>query len=140
MSDSFNTGKVHVDGTVTAAGTFTASKMTPVILSSGDITNSTSDMGTVPANKRWIIVSCSLMLNMGSDSSNGTGSLKLNNVEILQGRLSGLNTASGVNTANALNFDYTTAPILTAGQKIQAYSSSANVHTFANVVYIEESV
>lgn len=124
---------------IAITGGVSMTKMTPIILASGEVTNTSSTIGTVPANKRWIIVAANLSVNIGSDGAAGYGSIQLNDVKLLSNKAAS-NVTVGAQVSSSYNFDYQTAPIITEGQTIKVVSDAAFIKVAGQIVYIEESV
>lgn len=137
MGSSLSTGNTSVNGTVTAVGTFTANKNTAQFASSGGVLNADTTIGTVPGGKVWRIIGVAISI-AATVAATVVGAVRLNGTAILQVNANG---AAGVpnNEALSQSFDYSACPVLTAGQTVSVYSSSASSESRGSVVYVEES-
>lgn len=131
MAVVMSSGNTSVTGNVTAVEA--VANATPL---SGALTpNATTVIGTVPANKKWTIISIFLQQDNTGAVVAGS-SIRLNGVAAVSCRTNGLNTAT-ISTA-ALNLSYGNGFLLTAGQTIDTVVA-ANVQGAYSIAYVEEA-
>lgn len=129
MSFNSSSGTVNVTGNVSAVNT----KYTPVLISASSVNNTTTTLGTVPANRRWIITYIHLALKAGTET---IASVNLNSIKAMEMDVSA--TASQ-GLSDSATFQYSEGYILTAGQTVTC-TCGTNGLAFASVMYIEEVV
>jgi hypothetical protein len=97
--------------------------------------NSTTTIGTVPANKIWRIIHVSVVDNCG----NGThyASVNLNGNVFCKVSPSGTAGAS-IWAQDTYNGNISAGPKLTAGQLVTTTASAGVIEAFYRVVYVEE--
>lgn len=121
---------------ITVAGDISITPKT-VQGATGKSINSTVEIGTVPADKIWRIVSVSLVMTRSGSAGGTDGAITLNGVSVLASYLGGLATTS-INNNQTINLNYDTAYVLTAGQIARVISSSTGCYSIGSIAYIEE--
>jgi hypothetical protein len=132
MSEQLQSGKTSVTGTVVS--TPATNNSTPL---SGFLTaNATTTIATVPANRRWTIVSCWLQ-----QANNGAAvagcQLRFNGVAAVTLSSNGLSTT--IVAAGGLNMEFNNGIVLSAGQTIDTVVP-ANFSGGYSIAYVSEVV
>lgn len=134
MSQTVQSGLTDVTGVVQTTAATTALSNIIYLQKAGA---GTSTVGTVPANKRWLIIS----IDFSAVTAGGAAAqayLELNNKKVIYCYPTSTATAPGIEHAS-LVFNLEACPILTAAQTINI-TSSASITANVCVSYIEESV
>lgn len=104
---------------------------------SGTANNATTTLGTVPANKRWRIVSARLQGLVGT--TGGSQQVLAHTRVLLWSNLGGATVQTTV-PPQSIKWDWNIQPIITAGQTVTLVCTGANNYGWAVVDYVEESV
>jgi hypothetical protein len=130
-------GSLMNSGNVTASILNNAATQHNITFSSAFQNNGTVTL-TVPAGKRWTIISAALSVystnNSGDDSV-----ITANGVNIIAVTAKALTTYQSGEANQSQRWDYTAAPQLSTGQTITIVTG-ANTHSGYVVGYLEESV
>lgn len=135
MAGTYQSGNVSATiGTVYT----TQTQKTAVCVFNTYTDNTVKTLGTVPASKVWRIVSMGVSVAVNASVSAFEGIIQLNDVDAFGVVGFGMATYGGGSMANATQFDYSAAPVLTAGQTVKLKARSATISTSAHFAYVEE--
>lgn len=134
MGVSVQSGSTAVSGTVTAVGTFTATKNTVIGLSGTKTGAGTTTLGTVGAGKVWRVIALHITASYAAASA-GVATLSLNGVECINAWTAGSYSSSACGN---INLSYSDAYVLAAGQTV-VLTGAASLNCSASISYIEES-
>lgn len=127
--NGINQSEIEISGGVNISKKTTAFSA----VSAGPSTNTT--LGTVPAGKKWIITSATLV--SGANTAMGAdGELQINGVACIKNRVVSL-AATAVVVSTTKDYGYEAGLIATAGQVIRMVNAAA-VSGSADIVYVEE--
>jgi len=136
MGVTSTSGQTSVIGTVQAVGTF-AQTTHAVTLLSGEGTNQTVTLGTVPAGKKWHVVGIAFCGMNGSASVVST-QLKLAAAVILNDRGTYGSATFQRTMNNSLNFSYSDSPSLAEGEAI-TFVIPSGCYAAATAQIVEEN-
>ncbi len=121
---------------VTISGGLTIAKQTTAWASGSKSGAGNTVIGTVPAGKKWSIISA--QLTSYNNNVTLTASLQLNAVTTLCVVTSSAGAQPVCDTA-ALSWDYSACPVLTAGQTAIVLNDVAGGLSAGCIVYVEEA-
>ena len=135
---SVQSGSTAVNGTVTASGTFTPTKVSGVLLHATRGSAGTSTLGTVPAGKVWRILSAFLSVATHSSADNSTTYLTGGSGKLLGLDDRGSATYQNGGHAVGLAWGYEACPVLVAGETVTLVTVDTYNST-GGVCYVEEA-
>jgi hypothetical protein len=134
MATSTSSGNTSVTGTVTS--TTTVHTVVCAMASKSGTGNAT--IGTVPAGKKWRIVSMNLAVSDAGANENQNAEILLNSVNALG--VVNITLVGGQNSNSVgVTFPYTDAPQLAATQTAVLSNTGANGMSVASIGYVEET-
>ncbi len=132
MTFSMNTGLTSITGNVTAV----TQSYTVSIVAGSRTSAGTTTLGTVPALKKWTIISLNFTATISGGSSNRSASVQANGVNLSQ--ITSVASAIAMNSTSN-TWEKNCAPVITAGQTLTLITSASEIQSDVTICYVEET-
>lgn len=136
MAVVMSSGNTSITGNVDATFTYTAGVKTINLLAATRNTTGTSTLGTVPANKKWSILSIALSADISGGSAEKSGRVELNSV--IAAKISGYSTVNQSGLSKVIMWQYGLCPMLAAAETATLITDGTEVYAAAEISYVED--
>lgn len=135
MSFQFNA----TSNTVAITGDITITETEKEVLYACNTTTASNSvtLGTVPAGKKWKILSAFAIINTTTSANNAIANILLNGTAVIIAGTFGLATYGHGAVPVILTWSYDACPVLTAGQTAQLTSSGTGAYKHGGISYVE---